>query len=309
VVPPAEQDELGNLEIVSISKNGGITIDGVLSSGEWDAYLLGTSVTTWGGGMSVKVYGYADDTYLYVAYLADMSQPGWSVAASLGIGPNFDYWTPSSAIWPAAGFTHISVGGDGFAQTDGSNWDWPDDWGNTTSSVFTDRGIEYYIGDPMWNIVPNPNIAELKIPLILLAYAGDDGQIGLSGQYWQYDWAMPFYVELLPQVQICKTDLIAGNRKNETTDAGDVIVEYIPGTDHLTVTYNTEDGWLMDEIHFHAASAAPTEKPYDSNLLWPLTKKGNPIPGQFGYEFEVSEGVATHSFEIPLPVGENCGSL
>jgi len=312
VVPHSEQDELGNLEIVSISKNGGITIDGVLSSGEWDAYYLGTSVTGWSGGMSVDVYGYADDTYLYVAYLADITQPGWSVAASLGIGPNFDYWTPSSANWPEAGFTHISVGGDGFAQTDGSYWVWPDGWGNTASSVFTNRGIEYYIGDPMWNTLPNPNVAELKIPLILLAYAGDDGQIGLSGQYWQYDRATPFYVELPPQIQICETDLLAGNPKNEKIDAGDVIVEYISGTDHLTVTYNTEDGWLMDEIHFHAASATP----YDSNLLWPLTKKGNPIPGQFAYKFEDLEGTDKEEYEFIIPltdifstIEEACGPL
>ncbi len=30
----------------------------------------------------------------------------------------------------------------------------------------------------------------------LLTYAGDDDQIALGGQYWQYDWATPFFVAL-----------------------------------------------------------------------------------------------------------------
>jgi len=171
------------------------TIDGVIDPGEWDSFYLGTSVTNWEGGMSVDVYGVADDEYLYVAYVADMNQPGWSVAESLGIGANFDFWAPSTAEWPDRGYTHISVYGDGFAQTDGSNWYWPDGWGNTSSSVFTSRGIEYYVGHPLWCTDPNPNVAELKIPLSLLTYAGDDGQIGLGGQYWQYDYAEPFYVQ------------------------------------------------------------------------------------------------------------------
>ena len=91
------------------------TIDGTMSPGEWDAYLLGTSVTTWGGGMSVDVYGYADDTYLYVAYVADMTQLGWATAAGLCVSANLDYKTPQSASWPEPGYTHISVYGDGFA--------------------------------------------------------------------------------------------------------------------------------------------------------------------------------------------------
>ena len=173
-------------------------IDGVISAGEWDDYYLGTSVTDWEGGMSVDVYGFADDTYLYVAYVADTSQPGWSVAESMGIGANFDFWTPSTAEWPDLGYTHISIYGDGFAQTDGSGWNWLDGWGNTDPSVFTSRGIEYYVGHPMWCTSPNPNVAELKIPLDLLTYADTDYVIGLGGQYWQYDFAEPFYVTFAP---------------------------------------------------------------------------------------------------------------
>jgi hypothetical protein len=183
------------------------TIDGNITAGEWDSYYLGTSVTTWSGGMSVDVYGFADDTYLYAAYVADMAQPGWSTAAGLCISANLDYKTPQSASWPDLGYTHISVYGDGFAQTDGSDWNWPDGWGNIDPSVFTNRGIEYYVGEPCYGS-PYPNTAEIKIPLSLLTYAGADGRIGLSGQYWQYDWAEPFFVELpVPS----KADILQGS--------------------------------------------------------------------------------------------------
>jgi hypothetical protein len=194
---------LALVAVAGVGANSIPVIDGTISPGEWDAYYLGTSVTGWSGGMSVDVYGFADDTYLYVAYVADMTQPGWGAAASLCISANLDYQTPQSASWPDPGYTHISVYGDGFAQTDGSGWNWPDGWGNTDPSVFTSRGIEYYVGEPCYGS-PYPNTAEIKIPLSLLTYAGDGGQIGLGGQYWQYDWAAPFYVTLL--VPQCTTD-------------------------------------------------------------------------------------------------------
>ena len=172
-------------------------IDGVISEGEWDACYLGTSNTSWSGGMSVDVYGYADDTYLYAAYVADMSQPGWGVGAGLCISSNLYFKTPQSAEWPEPGYTILGFGGDGIGQTDGSGLDFdsfggwgiqPNEWENV--------GIEYYVGDGCYNTTPNPNVAEVKIPLNLLTYAGDDGQIILSGQYWQYDGATPFYVQL-----------------------------------------------------------------------------------------------------------------
>jgi len=191
VVPPAEQGELGNLEMISVSKSVvPIVIDGTLTLGEWDGYFLGTSVTLWQGGMSVDVYGYADDTYLYAAYVADMSKPGWSDGVGMCVSNNLCYLTPQSAVWPDLGYTMLAAGGypDYVLQTDGS------DWGNKGS--FAANGVEIYSGDGCYNTVPNPNVAEVKIPLSLLTYAGDDGQIILGGQYWQYDQATPFLVAL-----------------------------------------------------------------------------------------------------------------
>lgn len=208
VVPPTEQDELGNSEMTSVSKNPGITIDGSLSLGEWDAYYLGTSVTTWQGGMSVDVYGYADDTYLYAAYIADMSQPGWSSAANLCVENNLYYRTPQSASWPDSGYTLLAAGGypDYVSQTDGFDW--------VDKGSFAANGVEIYSGDGCYNIVPNPNVAEVKIPLSLLTYAGDDGQIALSGQYWQYDWAEPFFVALPPIEIEVEIDIKPGSDPN-----------------------------------------------------------------------------------------------
>jgi len=90
----------------------------------------------------------------------------------------------------------------------------------------------------------------------------------------------------------CETDLIA----DQDIDVGNVVVEYIPDDD-LMVTYNTEDGWLLDEIHFHVT---------DNPLLFPQ-KNGNPIPGKFTYKFKDLGGVETYSFPVSLLVP--CGQV
>lgn len=178
------------------------TIDGVVNPAEWNPYYLGTSVTPWAGGMSVDVYGYADFTDLYAAYEADITQPGWAVTQALCIGSNLDYKTPQSASWPDPGYTHIGFYGDGYGRTDGSDWAWPDGYGN---GDWVGRGIEFVSGHPCgWGTVttpsypagPQPNMIEIKIPLTQIIHAGDDGQVRLSGQYWQYDWSENFYVQL-----------------------------------------------------------------------------------------------------------------
>lgn len=189
-----------------VAAQDGIMIDGVIDAGEWDDYYLGTSVTTWSGGMAVAVYGFADDTYLYAAYVADMSQLGWSVGVSLCVECNFSYCTPSATEWPDQGYTLLAASGNpdkwpwNVSQTDGSDW-------VGLPGSFANHGIDIYSGDGCYNTVPNPNVAELKIPLSLLTYAGTDDIIGLGGQYWQYEYATPFYVTLPPPT---KADILSG---------------------------------------------------------------------------------------------------
>ena len=107
-----------------------------------------------------------------------------------------------------------------------------------------------------------------------------------------------------PEPIICSTYLQAGNPKNGENDVGDVMVEYIPGNDYLTVTYTTDEPWLMNEIHFHAASSEP-------DSTWPVTKKGNPIPGHFDWVFEDLEGdeKTEKTFTILIPEEVTCGEL
>jgi len=97
----------------------------------------------------------------------------------------------------------------------------------------------------------------------------------------------------------CKVDLIAGNPKNERTDAGDVIVRI--DEENLYVTYETEEPWLMEEIHFHV------DTPPNAPDSFPQ-KNGNPIPGKFTYKFEDLGELDTYSFPVSLPVPP-CGQV
>jgi len=234
-----------------VSADSTPVIDGTLTSGEWDAYYLGTSVTGWSGGMSVDVYGFADDTYLYAAYEADMTQPGWSAAAGLCTSNNLYYRTPQSASWPNPGYTLLAAGGypADVSQTDGSGW-------TSLPGSFADNGIDIYSGDGCYNTIPNPNVAEVKIPLSLLTYAGADNQIALGGQYWQYDGATPFFVAMPPvamsEFEIQKASIDFGNPSDDKVsvkgkleldlvngdnvdiDADDVIVTVGPFSDTIS---------------------------------------------------------------------------
>jgi len=250
-----------------------ITIDGVISPGEWDAYYLGTSVTTWQGGMSVDVYGFADDTYLYAAYVADTSQPGWSIAQILSIPANFYFKTPQSASWPDPGYTIISIYGDGFGQTDGTDWYWPDGWANTDPSVFTSRGI-VYSHYPAGSGNPTENVAELMIPLSLLTYAGTDGIIRISGQYWQYDWAEPFYVTLPPPPPISVyVDIKPGSWPNPIkTSSKGVFAVAICGTEDFDVM--TIDPATVGICYGTATPVAPLRWSYE-DVATPYTDDGD----------------------------------
>jgi len=162
---------------------GAVTIDGILDPGEWDAYYLGRSSTAWEGGMEVDVYAYIESGYdLMAAYKVDIpNSPGFATAEALSVGANFYYKTPQSGSWPDPGYTCLEMDPGHVLQTDGSDW----------VEVQTDlAGIEVgYDFAP-----PDDGMAEFRIPLSLLTYAGNDGQVRLSGQYWQYDSATPFYI-------------------------------------------------------------------------------------------------------------------
>ena len=184
------------------------TIDGTISPGEWDAYYLGTSVTTWQGGMAVDVYGYADATHLYVAYKADITQPGWPTACLLNINANFYFKTPQSASWPDEGYTILEMVFPRVMQTDGSGWvDIGTPTANGIVAGYTDMYSVSY--EDAVSGAAGAHMAEFKIPLSLLTYAGTDGLIALTGQYWQYDWpTTPFYVTLPKPT---KADVLSGN--------------------------------------------------------------------------------------------------
>src|SRR3989338_1502224 len=178
------------------------TIDGVFSAGEWTPYFLGTSVTGWESGMSVDVYGFVDSGFLYAAYNADITQPGWATTCALSIPPNFYYKTPIGTIYPAQGFTLFEMTYD----ATGSSPDITLDVQQTDGVGFVGIGTKAANGITRGWMQPAPgasclgglageNIAEFKIPLSLLTYGGDDGQLNLTGQYWQYDDAPPFYVK------------------------------------------------------------------------------------------------------------------
>lgn len=176
-----------------------VVIEGNFSPGEWGTNYLGTSVTIWGGGMSVDVYGFIDGGSLYAAYRADTAQPGWAVAVALSIPENL-YYKVGANPWPGVGYT-LFQGDDpenvgccgGILQTDGSDW--------VLVGAATPLGFQYagalVAGIPMAPGMDD-NFIELKIPMSVVNASGlyDPAQgVRLSGQYWQYDFATPFYAQ------------------------------------------------------------------------------------------------------------------
>ena len=186
------------------------TIDGVISAGEWDPYFLGTSVTGWEGGMSVDVYGFSDGTDLYAAYVADITQPGWASTCALSVPPNFYFKTPTTAVFPAQAYTLFEMTYDATGSTPDVNLDVQQTDGIGFAGIGTKaaNGITRAWKQPDSGDVTCPtgglgqNIAEFKIPISLLTYAGDNGLIRLFGQYWQYDDAPAFHVTIYPPVKL-----------------------------------------------------------------------------------------------------------
>lgn len=171
------------------------TIDGVISPLEWDAYYLGTSVTGFFGGMSVDVYGFADGGFLYTAYVADITKPGWSSTCSLNINGNFYTKTPQTVNFPNPGLTILEMSYPRFMRTDGTGWN---NLGTPAANGIEVGYVEMFSSSDADCIsgVGGNHIAEFKTPLSLVTYAGNDGEINLSGQYWQYDRAATFYATI-----------------------------------------------------------------------------------------------------------------
>ncbi|MCD6528719.1 hypothetical protein J7L06_00285 [Candidatus Bathyarchaeota archaeon] len=149
--------------------------------------------------MSVDVYGFADDTYLYVAYKADKTEPGWALAESLCVGANFYFSTVKDGNLLDTVF-HMENPGETWQVMQTEDWvTWVE------LGTLEANGVEYEYTS-MWDSPDNQGVAELKIPLSLIVIEGAN-QIELYGQYWQYDWSELFYVELPPSVVTATVDI------------------------------------------------------------------------------------------------------
>jgi len=80
-------------------------------------------------------------------------------------------------------------------------------------------------------------------------------------------------------------DLIAGQH----TVAGNVSVSF--DQTNLYVTYNTINGWFLNEVHLWVGS---------DMALMPATPTGNPKIGKFPYKASGLNGTASYTFTIPL---------
>lgn len=94
-------------------------------------------------------------------------------------------------------------------------------------------------------------------------------------------------------------NLIAG----QNIDAGNILFEDIDTDgngekDALQVTYMTENGWGLYDIHFWIGSSLST---------LPTNKAGNPQIGLFPYKYSGLGGVSSYTFVIPFSsIGYNC---
>jgi hypothetical protein len=110
--------------------------------------------------------------------------------------------------------------------------------------------------------------------------ANPDGHFSLELTNNQWGWAGRFVSEGSYEI-----DLWAAAGLNDTDNAtlvGSVTVE-ISG-DNVTVTYNLDDDYLMDELHIYA-----------SNMIPETT-----APGQFGYTMEFDDPVSTYTSDFTL---------
>jgi hypothetical protein len=71
---------------------------------------------------------------------------------------------------------------------------------------------------------------------------------------------------------------------NLNINAGDLAVE--TDGNNLIITFNTEDGWVMNETHLYIGHSAPTKS----------------APGKFPFKHEKLGGITTDTYSIPLNV-------
>ena len=81
---------------------------------------------------------------------------------------------------------------------------------------------------------------------------------------------------------IAETDLIAGQNINVGTVTVDI------GTDYITVTYETNPGWIITETHLHIAGELAGI---------PVNNPGNPMVGHFKYG---SDDLFTNEFKVEI---------
>lgn len=84
------------------------------------------------------------------------------------------------------------------------------------------------------------------------------------------------------------TDLIAG----QNVDAGDVIISFTP--DYIYVEYVMTGNWWMTNAKFHIVPDS-----CGGGWRFPVTKKGNPIPGQFDYHYDYPNGTQHALIAVP----------
>jgi hypothetical protein len=99
--------------------------------------------------------------------------------------------------------------------------------------------------------------------------------------------ASTFAIAPMPEWPSSSETVIDVTTKDSTT-VGTATFK-VDGAD-LEVAIETEDGWVIEEIHFHVAASL-------SGI--PQTKKGNPIPGQFLMKAD-GDGETDHAFSVSL---------
>lgn len=133
----------------------------------------------------------------------------------------------------------------------------------------------------------------------LLTYAGADGQIKLSGQYWQYDWADPFFVALPPIEVEVEIDIKPGSDPNSINlNSKGVVPVVVISTDNFdandvdptTVEFAGASPvrWAMEDVdgdgdmdllfHFKTQELNLEENSTEATLTGE-TYGGNPIEG------------------------------